>query len=604
MDYKKIGLKCGIEIHQQLTGKKLFCDCPAALSEDDDGHTLVHRKLRAVVGETGKVDEAAAREQAKAKTFIYRAYPSTCCLVELDEEPPHLMNHEALYTTLQMAKLLNASIVDEVQTMRKTVVDGSNTSGFQRTALVARNGFLQTTEGKVGIPTISLEEDAAKIIERGSDADIYNLSRLGIPLIEIGTDPDIVSPEHCKEVAAMLGMLLRSTGRVRRGLGTIRQDVNVSIKQGARIEIKGAQDLDMIPTLVENEAERQLAIVGLRSVFAGAKVDPAHTDVSRVFAKTACSFAAKALAAKKMVIGFKMSGMHGVLGKELQPGKRVGTDLSDYAKVHGGIGGIIHSDEDLKKYKFSDAEIAAVREKLAVGKKDGFIMIVGTKAECKEGYSAVAERITLLAKGVPKEVRKAHDDGTTSYLRPLPGADRMYPETDTLPAPVASKVELPELIDDKIMRYQKKFGLSKDLSETVARGTEWPVFEDLVVRLPSVKPASIAETITAVPAQLKRKYGIERDIPAEEWSMIFTASISPGSIVDAFVDVVKKQIPLEKALETYQLMSKAEVKKVVDAVLAKHKDEPFGKIMNLVMQETKGRADGKLVSELVRKKLG
>ena len=259
IDYEKVGFKCGIEIHQQLDTHKLFCECPSIIIDEKPDFT-VKRYLRAAAGETGEVDIAAKHEMEKGKYYLYYCYDKNTCLVELDEEPPHLINKEALEIALIIARLLNAKIVDEIQVMRKTVVDGSNTTGFQRTALIARDGYIETPKGVVRIPIICLEEDAAKIVERTRDYDVYNLSRLGIPLIEIGTDASIKDPEHAKEVASKLGMILRST-RVKRGLGTIRQDVNLSIKGGARIEIKGFQDLKAMPRIIEKEVRRQLELI-------------------------------------------------------------------------------------------------------------------------------------------------------------------------------------------------------------------------------------------------------------------------------------------------------------------------------------------------------
>ena len=256
IDYQKLGFKCGLEIHQQLEGKKLFCNC-LTLNSDAEADVKFERRLRAVAGETGKIDIAAKHEMEKGRKIIYEADSADTCLVECDEEPPHELNIEALETTLKAALLFNAKVVDEIQVMRKTVVDGSNVSGFQRTALVAQDGFIETSQGKVVIPTICLEEEAAQKLEDGNNFVRYRLDRLGIPLIEIATNAGIKSPEHAKEVAAYIGMVLRSVG-VKRGLGTIRQDVNVSIKDGARTEIKGFQDLRSIPKVIEYEINRQL----------------------------------------------------------------------------------------------------------------------------------------------------------------------------------------------------------------------------------------------------------------------------------------------------------------------------------------------------------
>ncbi|HLC63040.1 MAG TPA: Glu-tRNA(Gln) amidotransferase subunit GatE [Candidatus Nanoarchaeia archaeon] len=257
-DHSQLNLKIGLEIHQQIEGNKLFCKCPGITNKQEQPDFLIKRKLRATAGELGSIDIAAKYEQEKAKLFIYEAYKDCNCLVELDEEPPHEINQHALQTALEISLLLKAAIIDEVQVMRKIVVDGSNVSGFQRTALIAINGSLETTKGIVKIPTICLEEEAAKKIKESESAITYRLDRLGIPLIEIATSPDIKSPEHAKEVASKLGMILRSTEKVKRGLGTIRQDVNLSIKNYPRIELKGFQDLRSIPKTIEKEIERQL----------------------------------------------------------------------------------------------------------------------------------------------------------------------------------------------------------------------------------------------------------------------------------------------------------------------------------------------------------
>ena len=237
LDSKNLDFKCGLEIHQQLETHKLFCKCPSLTNTDKVDYTI-SRKLKASAGELGKTDIAALYETKKDKTFIYEVNKDTACLVELDESPPEELNKEALKTVLQVALLLNAKIIDEIQVMRKVVVDGSNVSGFQRTALIAVNGFLKTSKGQIKIQTICLEEEAAKKIKQDEKSITYNLDRLGIPLIEIATDSCIKDTEHAKEVAELIGMVLRSTGKVKRGLGTIRQDVNVSIKGHPRVELK------------------------------------------------------------------------------------------------------------------------------------------------------------------------------------------------------------------------------------------------------------------------------------------------------------------------------------------------------------------------------
>ncbi|MEE9163200.1 MAG: Glu-tRNA(Gln) amidotransferase subunit GatE, partial [Thermoplasmata archaeon] len=259
-------IKVGLEVHQQLATRKLFCDCEAR--RVDEVRDEFVRYLRPTQSELGEVDPAALEEARKGRVFRYQS-TETSCLVDADEEPPHQANREALEIALLSALALDAQPVDEVHFMRKTVIDGSNTAGFQRSALVAQNGTLEVDGKSIGIPTICLEEDAARLIHRGKDEAVYRLDRLGIPLVEIATTPDIDSPEMARDVALRIGRLLRATRRVLRGLGTIREDVNVSVEGGARVEIKGVQELGMIAAYVEGEVQRQSALLEARDTLRG-----------------------------------------------------------------------------------------------------------------------------------------------------------------------------------------------------------------------------------------------------------------------------------------------------------------------------------------------
>ena len=599
IDYGKIGLKCGIEIHQQLTTKKLFCNCPSIIRDDEPDFT-VERRLRAVVGETGKVDIAAKKEQHRAKTFLYQGYYDCTCLVELDEEPPRTMNKEALMVAAQIAKMLNADIVDEVQVMRKTVIDGSNTTGFQRTALVARNGILKTSQNDVKIPTICIEEDACKIVERTNDYDIYNLSRLGIPLVEIATDPDIKSPEHARETAELLGMYLRSTGKVKRGLGTIRQDLNISIKHGARIEIKGAQDLKLIPLWVKNECLRQLKLLEIkdelekRNLTKDVLQDLKAVDVTHILKDTECKFVKKAIDKGSKVYGAKLDKFKGILGMELMPNHRFGTELAGYAKALG-FGGIIHSDEDLSKYKFSDNEINSLIKELNVKDNDAFILCVGKENKLKILFNEyLFPRVKRTLTGVPEEVRKPNDDGTTSYLRPMPGAARMYPETDTLPIKInAENIYVPELLSDKIERFKSQYGLSDDLARDLVR-TEID-FDNIVKEHPNLKPSFIAETIVSVPKSVKRKFNIEINPSLELFEELFIYLDKGVISKDALLDIMKQinDRALPDIIEDFRLIGDDELEQGLKEIIANNKDVPFKGLIGLAMKKFKGKADGR-----------
>lgn len=255
MDYDKIGFKAGLEIHQQLDTGKLFSRTPSYLRQDKPDYEIV-RRLHKVAGETGEIDSAVAYESSLNKEFVYQGYHDSVSLIELDEEPPRPVDEDALDEVLKIALLLNCEIYPYVQIMRKTVIDGSNTSGFQRTMLIGHDGYIETSFGKVPVDSVALEEDSARFIEGDAKRSVYRLDRLGIPLVEIGTSPVMKNPDQVKEAALKLGEILRAC-KVKRGIGTIRQDVNVSIKGHDKVEIKGFQDPAMMIITVDNEILRQ-----------------------------------------------------------------------------------------------------------------------------------------------------------------------------------------------------------------------------------------------------------------------------------------------------------------------------------------------------------
>ncbi len=368
MDYAKLGLKAGLEIHQQLATKhKLYCCCPPRDRDVKDSNFEFFRYLRARESELGEVDKAAAEQAFARKKFLYKTYDTTC-LIENDEEPPRPLNMEALSVALKAALMLNMSPVDEVFTMRKIVVDGSNTTGFQRTCFIASGGHLETASGRVGVDTICLEEDAASKVEAKGDTITYSLDRLGIPLVEIATAPDIHTPAQAREVALYIGTLLRSLPEVKRGLGTIRQDVNVSIARGARVEIKGVQTLDMVEQAVENEALRQVNLLFIKDdlLARDAKVDNTVFDITDVLKSSGSKVIKKALSAGGVAYAVKLEGFRGLIGKEIQPNRRLGSEFSDRAKRAAGVGGIFHIDE-LPNYGITQEEVDTVSELLKLG---------------------------------------------------------------------------------------------------------------------------------------------------------------------------------------------------------------------------------------------
>lgn len=471
IDYEAIKFKSGLEIHQQLDTGKLFCACPGYLRSDEPNFSI-SRRLHAVAGESGIVDSAVAHEALIDKEFVYQGYRDSTCLVEIDEEPPKELNKKALDEALKIALLLNCEIYPVAQIMRKTVIDGSNTSGFQRTVLIGHDGFVETSFGRVRIDCVALEEDSARPIERRDEKVIYRLDRLGIPLVEITSAPDMNRPEQVKEAALKIGEILRAC-KVKRGIGTIRQDINMSILGMQRIEMKGFQDPAMMISTIDAEIKRQSALNEIYDQVKKVKKSTIkHLDLTKLFSKTNSSLIRSEIEKKGVVLGFKMPGFNGLIGKELTSNKRFGTELA-YRARKLGLGGLIHSDEKMDKYQISDDEVVAIRKELSAKKDDAFVLVAFEKNKAEKAIKAIMERAEMQYEfAVAPEVRGALPDGSSEFLRPLPGRARMYPETD-LPLLRnkrdyinSLKKELPKL-KQEIKEDLKKIGLNPELINLV-----------------------------------------------------------------------------------------------------------------------------------------
>ncbi len=475
LDYQKLKFKAGLEIHQQLDTHKLFCSCPSVLRKDEPEFEI-KRKLHAVAGESGEIDVAAQHEASKDKEFIYQGYDTTC-LVELDEEPPHQINQEALDIALQIALLLNCKIFPITQIMRKTVIDGSNTSGFQRTVLIAYDGYVETSSGKIGIESVALEEDAARIISKESSRTIYRLDRLGIPLVEITTSPDIKTPEQAKEVALHIGDILRSC-KVKRGLGTIRQDVNLSILDGSRVEIKGVQDMKIFVKTIEKEVKRQLEII----------------------------------------------------------------------------------------------------EK-------------GGKVE--------------------KEVRNALPDATTEFLRPMPGAARMYPETD-LPLLRISRERINKLkkslpkLRSEIEKELKKKGLNSEMIQIMFKENKTNLFLNLIKVYDS--PVLIGKMILLYPKEIAKHLkksldDVEKTLDEEKYSFVLE-SLRNKKIEESQIKEVLERIVKGASLEEAIKFEKVDLSEIEEEIFKIIKSKPGlspNAYMGLVMKQFRGKIDGKSAMEIIQK---
>ncbi|HYB93207.1 MAG TPA: Glu-tRNA(Gln) amidotransferase subunit GatE, partial [archaeon] len=504
-DYSKIGLKVGIEIHQQLkTAHKLFCLCKPELSMKDP-EILFFRRLRPTQSELGQTDPAALFEFQRGRGVVYEADHETSCLVEFDESPPQDLNKEAVDVCLAVSIMMRAKPVDEIHVMRKTVIDGSNTTGFQRTAVIALNGEIDEDGKKVPIQTICLEEDAAR--KTGEEGEIihYRIDRLGIPLIEVATAPVIKLPEEAAKVALTIGRILRATGKVKRGLGTIRQDINVSISDGNLIEIKGCQELELLPKIVEYEVQRQLSLIKIRESLRkrGVKkeeIKEDFTDVSLIFKESKSRVIKNALDRGGLVLAVKLPKFAGLLGTDVAPGVRFGTEMSERAVFWGRVGGIFHTDE-LPSYGITVEEVSRLKTLLKCDESDSAVFVADKPENATDALKAVVERAREALDGVPSETRGPKLDGTTRYERPKPGAARMYPETDIPPVPVTedwikkikeTSLELPE---QKIERLMKQYNLNRKLTEQVMNSEYTDLFEEIAQKT-KVAPSVIASILT------------------------------------------------------------------------------------------------------------
>ncbi|MHA1860301.1 MAG: Glu-tRNA(Gln) amidotransferase subunit GatE [Candidatus Asgardarchaeia archaeon] len=628
VDYEKIGLKIGLEIHQQLdTRTKLFCDCPTILRGDDPDMEVV-RKLRVTQSELGEIDPAAKFEFEKGKYFVYQAYNDTNCLVELDEEPPHMINMEAVEICLMIAKLLNSNPVDEIHVMRKIVIDGSNTSGFQRTCIVALGGYVEDyrTGEVVGIQTICLEEDAARKISEDEKSVTYRLDRLGIPLIEIATSPHIKTPEQARRIALRIGQLLRATGMVKRGIGTIRQDVNLSIKDGAFVEIKGVQYLDQIEKVIRNEVMRQVNLLKIREMIRekGIKKDEIkedYFDVTDRFKDTKSKIISKALKRGNRVYALKIPKFKGLLGMELQKGYRFGTELSEYVRFWTGLKGLFHSDE-LPAYGISEEELKEVMNAANADREDAVIIIASDPKKIDHITKVIVDRIKIAFEKVPEETRRCDPDGLSRYLRPRPGSARMYPETDVPYVPLTKeilervekvKIELPE---EKIDRIVKKYKLSEKIVWEMFEDDLLWLFEEIVEKT-GAKASVVASTLAYDMKSLKREGVPVENISRNKLIEIFS-EFSKGNVVkEAIPQVIRwlsqhPEMDLKDAIEELGLKKvgiselEEEVEKVIrenEEMISQRGERAFGPLMGILMKKFRGKVDGAIVSKVLREKL-
>ena len=606
LNYEKLGFKAGIEIHQELNTNKLFCNCSSSFKEGNK-ISLTSRKLRAVAGETGKIDNASVYEQTRNRSFIYHGYEDESCLVDLDEEPPHPLDKNAFNIALGVAKLFKLNVPDTICVMRKTVTDGSAVSGFQRTILFGledKDSFIKTSKGNVKIEQLNLEEDACKIIKKEDNEVHYSLSRLGIPLLELGTDASIKDPSHVKEVALLLGTYLRSYN-VKRGIGSIRQDVNVSIKGGVRIEVKGWQDLKNLEELVKNEVLRQYNLLKIKEELQKRglkKFEKITKDVTDIFENSKSKIISSQIKNNAKVHALVLPKFSGLLKNDVCTGKTFGRELSEYAKAYG-TKGMIHTDEDLTKYNLTN-EFDKLKKVLKTDKQDLIIVMAESEMITKNAINSVYNRALYCLKGIPKETRIPNNkDATSSYARPLPGANRLYPETDIPNIKITKKmidsVELPELIPDRINKLSKEYKVDFNYAKEIIN-QEFDV-EKIINKFNKLDKKFVLKTLIQDPKEIKKRYNKSINIEnyyEELFLKVANNKISKDAVFEILVEYAQgKKINFDK----YKQMDQKQLEKEIVTIINENKSAPFNALIGKVMGKLRGKAPGQLIVQIIKK---
>jgi len=620
-------LKVGLEIHQQLASKnKLFCDCKIIESNEYD--FTFKRNLRPTQSEMGSYDQAALFESKKIKTVKYQSSKNANCLIESDEEPPRTVNNEALELVLTISLALNCTIEDELHIMRKIVIDGSNTTGFQRTILVGRNGFLEVEGIRVGIQSVCLEEDAARIINEDKKEDenkAYSLDRLGIPLIEIALEPISNSPIFVTNVAQTVGRLLRSTKKVTRGLGSIRQDVNISTENGPVVEVKGVQQLSQLPLVIEYERKRQDALNQIANELKKRDIDESSfidnvTDVTQLLSKSSSKVVKKILTGDSRFTAFVLRRFKGILSFEPYPGIRLGKELGDLVKVYG-IGGIFHSDE-LPNYGITTGDVESISDVLRMDKNDAFVLIGGPTKSLNTVLLELFTRIKKGFSGIVPETRSARLDGVTVFSRPKPGSSRMYPETD-IPYILIDEGKLKQLSQDTpqpwneiIDQICKKYNINKTLAENIFDSKYFSLFEKIVSHT-STSPSFVISKLTEDLVSMERE-GYDSSILSEDVLFCLFTELDNSRITKESIPLVIEKLLKNESMDVDEIISSFGTESIseeyVDQTISKiiHENSTViaqkglgsvGLLMGRCMEVLRGKIDGEKVNKKLIAKL-
>ena len=610
-DYAEIGFMCGLEVHQQLmTDRKLFCRCPAG-RYDNKHHAEILRHMRPTLSEMGEYDGTALMEFKTRKEIVYLLNHDSVCTYEMDDAPPFEMNDEALDHSIAITMLLGCNVVGEVHITRKQYLDGSIPTGFQRTAIIGTDGDIPFRGRTVHIRQLSIEEDSCREVSDKGHLRTYRTDRLGIPLIETVTDPDMKTPEEAMAVGQILRHLCRVSGLVRTGSGAARQDVNVSVTGGTRIEIKGVSNLRAIPRLTHNEALRQRSLVGIKGELSrrgvtATDISDQGFDVTPIVRSTGCKFIRKAIDKGASIMAIPLPGFQGLLEASTQPRTSFLKEFSDRIRVIACIDDLPNlalSTQDVPT--LSSGEWDRVSKICRVSPDVPVIVVWGRRQDVETAVSEVAIRAREATEGIPQETRQALEDGTNGFERILPGADRMYPDTD-LP-PIRLEDDRVQAIRDFLPQtpWERKvrlldMGVGEDLADRLSRHRAWGLFVNLVEKLDgtdALDPAGLASLLLdrscPRPASLAAAGGwwektLER---------ILAGDIIPEAVWNSEDNITTRLVEgrgREIFREAMNLLPQ-------DGPIADEPREHF--VMGHVMRELRGRIPGRMVRAWVKEEL-
>lgn len=618
-DYARVGFMSGLEVHQQLlTEQKLFCRCPAGKYQKSYNAEIL-RHMRPTLSELGEYDGTALMEFKTKKDIIYRIHYDTVCTYEMDDTPPFQINEQALDIAIEVGMLLDAYIVDELHIARKQYLDGSIPTGFQRTAITSVGGRIPYKDRYINIIQMSIEEDSCRETSDVGHRRIYLTDRLGMPLIETVTYPEMYTPQEVAEVNQILRKLVRSTGRVRTGVGAGREDVNVSVTGGTRVEIKGVPSIKRIPLLTYNEAMRQWNLLRMRESLAKKGITTEtfkanFEDVTKIIKRTHFKPIADAIQNGFKVNCVKLDGFAGYLKWQTQTDTYFSKEISDRVRVIAcltTLPNIIHSDNISET--LASAEWVALKKFMNATTDDALILVWGDDADALMGANEIIIRAREATIGIPSETRQALRDGTNGFERILPGPERMYPDTDLPPKPITTerlkkiRERAPEQIWIRNQKY-RNLGVPDDLIEDLAVSRFAVTFEKMISNPYKIDPVFAATALIQYPKRLrKRGLPIEK-LTHEIFEKVFELYLSGKILKDAvlialdqflrFSDFDVAMLPNPGTEEEIQSRIAMAMKQINHISLI-NPEKKFEVAMGIIMDDLRGKVEGKRVSDMV-----